>query len=54
VEGLANKEIADRLQIRTRTVEKHRQRLMKKLKIHKATELVKYALTRGFVTLKVA
>ena len=52
VEGMANKEIADRLQIRTRTVEKHRQRLMKKLNVHKATELVKYAITRGFVSLK--
>jgi len=52
VEGMANKEIADHLQIKTRTVEKHRQRLMKKLKIHKATELVKYAITRGFVGLK--
>jgi DNA-binding NarL/FixJ family response regulator len=54
VEGLANKEIADRMQIRTRTVEKHRQRMMSKLKVHKATELVKYALTRGFVTLNAA
>src|SRR5438477_7231490 len=54
VEGLANKEIADRMQIRTRTVEKHRQRMMSKLKIHKATELVKYALTRGYVALNAA
>jgi len=51
VEGLANKEIADRLKLQTRTVEKHRQRMMKKLGIHKATELVKYALTRGLVNL---
>lgn len=54
VEGMANKEIADRLQIRLRTVEKHRQRMMAKLNIHKATELVKYAITRGFVPLKAA
>ena len=51
VEGLANKEIADRLHLRTRTIEKHRQRMMKKLGIHKATELVKFALTRGMVNL---
>ena len=50
VEGLANKEIAPNLHISTRTVEKHRQRIMKKLNIHKATELVKYALTHGYVT----
>ncbi len=49
VEGLANKEIADRMQIRLRTVEKHRQRIMSKLGIHKATELVKFAITRGMV-----
>ena len=50
VEGLANKETAHRLQISVRTVEKHRQRIMKKLDIHKATELVKFAITRGYVT----
>ena len=49
VEGLASKEIADRFALSVRTVEKHRQRIMKKLGIHKATELVKYAITRGFV-----
>jgi DNA-binding NarL/FixJ family response regulator len=30
-------------------VEKHRQRVMKKLGIHKATELVKFAITHGVV-----
>ena len=51
VDGLANKEIADRLQLSVRTAEKHRQRIMEKLGIHRATELVKVAITRGFVTL---
>ena len=49
VEGLANKEIADRFHLSVRTIEKHRQSIMKKLGIHKATELVKFAITRGFV-----
>jgi DNA-binding NarL/FixJ family response regulator len=49
VEGLANKEIAARLDLSVRTVEKHRQRIMKKLGIHKATELVRFAITRGYV-----
>ncbi len=51
VDGLANKEMADRFQISVRTVEKHRQRIMKKLGVHKATELVKFAITRGVVSL---
>jgi len=51
VEGLANKEIADRFKLSVRTVEKHRQRIMKKLGVHKATELVKFAITRGVVNL---
>ena len=51
VEGLGNKEIAGRLQLSVRTAEKHRQRIMEKLGIHRATELVKIAITRGFVHL---
>src|SRR5438874_1919858 len=35
VDGMANKEIAHRLELSVRTVEKHRQRIMKKLGIHK-------------------
>ncbi|HEY0456904.1 MAG TPA: response regulator transcription factor [Verrucomicrobiae bacterium] len=52
VSGLANKEIAERLSLSVRTVEKHRQKIMHKLGIHKATELVKFAITRGFVNLQ--
>jgi DNA-binding NarL/FixJ family response regulator len=51
-QGLANKEIAERLHLSVRTVEKHRQRMMNKLGIHKATELVKFAITQGLVPLK--
>jgi DNA-binding NarL/FixJ family response regulator len=51
VEGLANKEIAHRFHLSVRTVEKHRQRIMKKLGVHKATELVKFAITRGVVNM---
>ena len=50
VDGMANKEIAHRLELSVRTVEKHRQKIMNKLGIHKATELVKFAITRGVVT----
>ena len=51
VEGAANKEAADTLHISVRTVEKHRQRIMKKLGVHKATELVRFAITKGIVNL---
>lgn len=50
VEGAANKIIADTLKISIRTVEKHRQRIMKKFNLHKATDLVRFAITRGLVT----
>jgi DNA-binding NarL/FixJ family response regulator len=50
-EGLANKEIADRLNVSVRTAEKHRQSVMDKLGVHKATELVKFAITHGLVNL---
>jgi two-component system, NarL family, nitrate/nitrite response regulator NarL len=49
VEGAANKVIADSLKISIRTVEKHRQRIMKKFNLHKATDLVRFAITRGLV-----
>ncbi len=51
VSGLANKEMAERLTLSVRTVEKHRQKIMQKLGIHKATELVRFAITRGMVSL---
>ncbi len=50
-EGLYNKEIAARLNIGTRTVETHRERLMRKLKIHSAAGLTAYAVANGFVVL---
>lgn len=49
VDGAANKVIADNLNISIRTVEKHRQRIMKKFDLHKATDLVRFAITRGLV-----
>jgi DNA-binding NarL/FixJ family response regulator len=50
-EGKTNREIADSLELAIKTVDTHRTRLMKKLNIHDRTELVKYALRRGIVTL---
>lgn len=43
-EGLGNKEIADALRISPRTVESHRANLMRKLRVHKASSLVRIAI----------
>jgi DNA-binding NarL/FixJ family response regulator len=51
VNGDANRRIAESLNISIRTVEKHRQRIMRKFHVHKATELVRFAITEGLVNL---
>ena len=48
-EGLSNKEIACRLDIGTRTVETHRERLMRKLDIHSVAGLTKFAILNGMI-----
>ena len=50
-EGLLNKEIACCLSISTRTVETHRERLMRKLDIHNIAGLTKFAVASGLVSL---
>jgi PAS domain S-box-containing protein len=47
--GHTNQTIADTLKISRKTVETHRLRLMQKLDIHKATDLVRYAMTSGLL-----
>ncbi len=48
-EGLANKQVATELGISIKTVEKHRQRVMEKLKIHDTAGLTRYAITTGVI-----
>ena len=50
-EDKRNKEIADLLGIRVRTVQAHRTNLMDKLGAHDRTELVKYAISKGIIDL---
>ena len=50
-QGLNNAEIAAKLAISPRTVETHRARLMHKLGLRTQTELVRYALRRGILSL---
>ena len=51
-DGLSNKEIACQLNVGVRTVETHRERIMRKLDIHSVAGLTKYAITCGLVTLE--
>jgi len=46
-EGLTSRQIAQRLNISSRTVEMHRSNLMNKLGVHTVAELIRYALERG-------
>jgi DNA-binding NarL/FixJ family response regulator len=48
-QGETNVKIAEILNISPRTVEAHRNNLMRKLGIHSMTELVKYAIKRGII-----
>ena len=48
-EGRTNKEIAALLTISSSTVETHRARIMEKLDLHSAAEIVLYAVRRGVI-----
>lgn len=51
-EGLSSAEIAARLFLSPRTVESHRANLMHKLDLHTQTDLVRYALRRGVLSIE--
>lgn len=48
-EGKANKQVAKTLGISIKTVEKHRQHLMKKLDLHDTAGLTRYAIAAGII-----
>jgi len=48
-EGEANKQIAEALSISIKTVEKHRDHLMRKLDIHDTAGLTRYAIQKGII-----
>ena len=48
-EGKANKETASELGIGMKTVEKHRENLMRKLDIHDTAGLTRYAIGAGII-----
>ena len=51
-EGLSNGEIADKLVISIKTVDRHRENIMRKLNMHNRIELVKYAIRTGLIELE--
>jgi DNA-binding NarL/FixJ family response regulator len=50
-EGNTNQAIAETLGLSRKTVESHRANIMRKLDLHDVTDLVKYALRKGLITL---
>ncbi|MBP7998395.1 MAG: response regulator transcription factor [Chloroflexi bacterium] len=50
-QGLSNAEIAEKLVISAKTVDRHRENIMSKLNMHNRVDLVKYALRMGLIEL---
>jgi DNA-binding NarL/FixJ family response regulator len=48
-EGKTNKEIATKLNLSVYTVDSHRGKIMEKLNLHSAGELVRFAIKNGLV-----
>jgi DNA-binding NarL/FixJ family response regulator len=48
-EGMSGREIADRLAISPRTVERHRANLLQKLGLQDRVEVTRYAIRRGLI-----
>ncbi|MBX3001032.1 MAG: response regulator transcription factor [Caldilineaceae bacterium] len=51
-EGSTNREIAEKLVISPKTVDRHRENIMRKLNMHNRVELVKYAIEKGLISVK--
>ena len=49
-EGITSREIADRLEIGTRTVETHRSHIMRKLKLRSHSDLISFAVRHNLLT----
>jgi len=49
-EGRSSKDIAALLSISVRTIQHHRANIMKKLKLKKTADIIKYAIRRGYIS----
>jgi RNA polymerase sigma factor (sigma-70 family) len=49
VSGCTNDEVAEKLEISPRTVETHRSRILRKLRVHSAGELIRLAARYGLI-----
>lgn len=50
-EGLTNNDIGEKLDISVKTVDRHRENIMRKLDIHNRIDLTKYAIREGLIDL---
>ena len=51
-EGLNNQTIGEKLELSPKTIARHRERIMNKLNMHSRTELVKFAIRTGLISLE--
>jgi len=51
-EGLNNHDIGKKLSLSPKTIARHRERIMKKLNMHSRTEMVKFAIRTGLISLE--
>src|SRR5204863_1588225 len=51
-DGQSNKEIANQLGIGVRTIETHRERIMRRLDIHSVAGLTKFAIANGMISIE--
>jgi two-component system response regulator NreC len=51
-QGLNNDEIGRKLELSPKTIARHRERIMNKLNMHSRTELVKFAIRTGLISLE--
>lgn len=51
-DGMTSKQVAEQLGLSVRTVDRHIENMMQRLKIHSRIELVKYAIREGLVEMR--